>query len=174
MSFCYHRSSTYSLLLILSFIGCSAVSCTTPLINAVYIIPDNYVGYLVIRYECPDGQPLTIKNNTIEIKYNDDGTFCTSDKITARQGFASAYMHNGQEIPFDPKDNQYGICCRQNLVIGAVQGQPEYSFMIQWVGNIAYREEYRKTEASRTDPKYNGDAFLEQRYGIKPPPDIRR
>lgn len=138
-------------------------------VNWMHVVPDGYEGYLVIRYQCPGGTPLVIKNDTIEVIYKDDGTFCTSDDKFWGQGKVFARTHSGQSIPVRVQTMEgYGLCCDQSMSIAKSATAPEdFSFTLFWVGNLGQMEAFRQAKQIPETPNYSLDVFLEERYHIK-------
>jgi hypothetical protein len=132
-----------------------------------YIIPDNYVGYLAIRYDCPGGRPLIEENNTIRVNFKSDGTFCTSSSLVSSWSDGDkAWNTSGQTIPFAngvPDKPEDAICCGSSRVIGGgTVANPglEMVFFLMWVGpmeDVIASWPYL--------PMSDGD-FFESRFGI--------
>lgn len=136
-----------------------------------YVIPDGCQGYLAIHYGCPTGQPLDIQSGVITIRFNADGTFCTSDSMFPTSGPAStAETRSGQPIPRTLKPHEhsgYAFCCESNMTIGGnTQQNPgsTLSLGILWVGHLEPRPD---SEPLVPD---NIHEFLQKQFGLK---DIR-
>ena len=104
-----------------------------------YVVPDYYEGFLAIRFDCPDGQPL-IKNGVAHVVFRPDGTFCTSDQW--RPSTESTWLPDlrrsphqtasGKRIekPVETPEHGYVLCC---------EGTTRYcdaTFLVLWVGNM--------------------------------------
>ncbi len=111
------RCFTNAILLIGLFSGCSFVSVNH--VDWVYIIPDQYEGWIAIQYECKDGVPLEEKEDVIEVVFGTDGIFCTTDSQFSSRGQIIARNTSGTPIPYY-HDNRgqagYGVCCINGLV----------------------------------------------------------
>jgi hypothetical protein len=136
-----------------------------------YIIPDDYQGYLAIHYNCPNGQPLDIQSGVITIRFNVDGTFCTSDSTFPTSGPGStAETGSGQPIPRTLKPHEhsgYAFCCESSMAIGGNTQQNPGSTLyldILWVGHLEPRPE---SEPLVPD---NLHEFLQTQFGLQ---DIR-
>ena len=105
-----------------------------------YVIATGYEGWLIIQYECPGGTPLNRNENHIQVEYDSEGFYCTSDSSFAWSGTTTARNTERALIPsFGPpwKDNTgYGICCGQSVgshrTIGGIQR--DWTYDLQWVG----------------------------------------
>lgn len=42
------------------------------------VIPDGYLGWVAVRWECPGGEPLPVKNDVVKIQFNAAGIACAS------------------------------------------------------------------------------------------------
>jgi len=144
--------ATLLLPLIILLAGCSQFTD----VDWDYIIPNGYQGILVIRYECPGGNPLNIQNGKIRLEFNDDGTACIKDKFLQTSG--KMFIHNkaGQSVSlFDLAQNENDYV----FLDGGVEGLQVYgvdygTFEPFWVG-------------TKKDATFKGlYDFLENRFGI--------
>jgi len=140
-------------------------------VNWLHIIPDGYQGFLAVRFDCPDGTPLHIKNETIEIQYQANGTFCTSDAHFAWAGQVNARTRSGKPVEVNPFERKgFAMCCGGTRTVSHDDG-PEYVFMIYWVGDLPERDALQANPKRIPDSAtYNVESFLEDRFGI-PKPD---
>ncbi len=143
--------------------GCSS----TRYVDRHFTVPDHYEGFLVIRYDCPNGQPLRMVNRSLSVTFNLDGTFCTSDPFFATRGQVFVENESGQAIHMAsaPRDERgYGY---YDVGVRAIGGNTRRNptdtdivLSIAWVGDL---EESPSVTGST---RYNLDAFLEERFGI--------
>ncbi len=104
-----------------------------------YTVPDGYIGWLAIQYDCPDGTPLNRQDNVIQVEFGNDGLFCTSDSSFPWRGQKYATSNSGNRIPIYPEGEVgYGICCGQTLStqFSADGQQIEVILDLMWVGNL--------------------------------------
>jgi hypothetical protein len=108
-----------------------------------YVVPDNYEGFLAIRFSCPGGEPL-IKNGVAHVAFKSNGTFCTSDpwvpswESTWLPSIRRSPHRNvsGKPIamPAEIPKTGYALCC---------EGTTSYcdtTFVVLWVGEMARRK----------------------------------
>ena len=124
-----------------SFLGCSPKSGKE--INWIYIIPEQYEGWVAIQYDCNGGVPLEEINNVIEVHFGSDGMFCTSDSFSAWHGQLHAMDTRGNPIPvvYQPSEiSGYALCCSQAIGMSYTEGERsfELSFEISWVGDMSH------------------------------------
>jgi hypothetical protein len=130
-----------------------------------YIIPDNYSGYLGIRFDCADGTPLLIQNNIVQIKFKPDGTYCTSSAYFPSWTKGDrAWTASGVAVPVigQPWDNRlgtqaYAVCCGNTFSSRRSREDNSVSDIIvylQWAGDMA------KINASWPASPDNLDNFL--------------
>ncbi|NJM07053.1 hypothetical protein HC891_14055 [Candidatus Gracilibacteria bacterium] len=128
------------------------------------IIPDNYQGFLVIMYNCPEGDILPIRNNVIEVDFSPDGVFCASENAFAWEGQITASTQSGKAV-FGPAlwdQRGYGFYGDGRMTIHSpVQQQ----FDVYWTGNLEY------LASIRNEPEYTEqlNVFLEARFNIQMP-----
>ncbi len=144
--------------------GMTLLSCNRDpsYIRWEYIVPDDYQGYLAVRFDCPGGEPL-IKNGVARVRFKPDGTFCTSDSY--RPMWSSQWLPELTKRPHrsssgkpidqlpEPVQSGYAICCTMITTYGNAQ------FLIMWVGEMEHRT---------TNPYLPDDqaAFLRQRFNL--------
>jgi hypothetical protein len=143
-------------------------------VNWEYVIPDGYTGYLAIRFDCPNGVPLPIVGNTCRITFNEDGTFCTSDKyLPSWSNGDHASTKSGKSIPVfyipAPLPKEYGIIeVDAPISIGGhtvSNPGPDMTLLTYWVGDM--------TVVNSSWPQFPAgkDKFLKV-FGIKPPDEL--
>ncbi|NJL55409.1 hypothetical protein HC928_09650 [bacterium] len=112
--------------------------------SPTYIVPDGYSGFLVIRYDCPDGKTVTPDSPTITFEAN--GTAClrgSYSEVNPSAVFASrAETYRGQSIPF--RGNS--IANRQEFALVDIAykrrgtrtstGIVRSTFSVLWVGHL--------------------------------------
>lgn len=70
------KTSAHNLLvgIILTFLmGC------LPATGLEFVVPDGYEGFLLVRYDCPGGQPVVRRDSRTIITFRSNGTACVSD-----------------------------------------------------------------------------------------------
>jgi hypothetical protein len=110
-------------------------------VNWKYIVPVDYVGWVAIQYDCPDGVPLPRRGNTITVEFNADGFFCTSESEVAWRGKLNVYHQNGDQLPnnWPGVDSGYGYCCGGSGRYHSTEnGQGIYDVILErtWIGYI--------------------------------------
>jgi hypothetical protein len=126
-----------------------------------FIIPNQYEGFLAIKYECPGGIPLPGDGNTILVVFRDDGTFCTSDSSFAWRGQETAETRSGHPIPAQGLWGRKGYGFYSNGLLTS-WGPPRQQFDIYWVGNLEYLASIRNQKPYADQLA----AFLKDRFGI--------
>jgi hypothetical protein len=133
----------------------------SPEVDWYYTIPDGYQGFLVIRYDCADGDPLMIKDGKAYLEFNDNGTACIKDAFQASHGQVFAQYRNGQSIRLAGTRatwNQGGYAFYTDGVRGIGRYGKDYgTFEIMWVGDLKYLAVHYLDGL---------DQFLEDRFGI--------
>jgi len=134
----------------------------------VHVVPTNYQGFLVIRYDCPSGVPLPQNGQTISVTYSTNGTFCTTNgSVTPWRGSVTCRDAAGKSIPFvglpwaaqgtlPPKALCGGEETRMN-----VMGK-NFHLGIMWVGDP------KRFAAVRNTPQYQKELneFLNKEIGV--------
>jgi hypothetical protein len=136
-------------------------ACTAPdEVKWEYVVPDNYEGFLAIRFECPGGQPL-IKDGVARVVFKSDGTFCTSDKwrpstdTTWLPDLKSSPHKTASgkpiEKPVETPESGYVLCCE------SLTRYCNGTFLVLWVGNMP------------RNVKIPGDTikFLQERFALQ-------
>jgi hypothetical protein len=161
LSMRWYRLSAIGIVLFLA--QCS----TTRNIDWQFVVPDKYQGFLVIRYACPNGRPLVINDNHIEVEFNQEGIFCASDAFFPTRGQQFVRSTSGHPIPvaIEPQATTgyafYAISTR--TIGGDTQQNPgpaDIILSISWVGNM------EDAPAMTGTKKYDVDVFLEDRFDI--------
>jgi len=147
------------ILLLFLVAQCNVGGFQSPEVDWYYTIPNDYQGFLVIRYVCADGKPLLIQNGEAHLEFNDDGTACIKDAFQPSHGQVFAQHRDGQPIrvvgsPWNEKGYAlYGQGTRSIERYGVDYG----TFEILWIGDMEYlAANYLK----------GLDQFLEDRFGI--------
>lgn len=139
-----------------------------------YTVPDNYEGYLVVQYDCEGGKPLDVIDGVVNIVFSLDGTSCIKDSFESvfPNGTVSlasrdiAQTSSGLKIPIvSPYRGKKGIALTSLSNRRLNRDGREYNFSILWVGDMQKLDRSINTGAAQE----HFDAFLETRYGIKPP-----
>lgn len=123
-----------------------------------YVIPDNYEGFLAIRYSCPGGVPL-IKNGIAHVEFKADGTFCTSDSFlpstestwfpNLRQSPHRSASGKPIEKPVETPQSGYALCCE------GITNFCDTTFLVLWVGNMP-----RKVKIPEDQIKFLSERFV--------------
>jgi hypothetical protein len=125
------------------------------------IIPDDYQGFLVIMYECPEGKMFARQNNMIQVVFSNDGVFCASEKAFAWEGQVTASTASGNTVssPILWDGRGYGLYGDGLLT---VHSPTKYQFDVYWAGDIEYLASIRNT-AEYTKQL---NIFLEAQFGL--------
>jgi hypothetical protein len=119
--------------------------------NYYFTVPDNYTGYLIIRYDCPNGIPATRKGSDIYFEFQRDGTLCIKDSHPqTHRGGAWTIKHvqtiSGEDIrAVVDVNNTHGTIFfgGSTMQSGDAQGTVLATFSIWWVGDA---NEYQRRE----------------------------
>jgi hypothetical protein len=140
-------------------------------IHTIYIIPDNYEGFLAIHYNCAGGQPLEVQDRTLTVEFNQDGTFCASNDFFPTKGTLEVQTISGQDVPYFGlgwNDTGYGLLGGDTYGIGGnTRRNPtddKLVFSIYWVGDAEYWASIRNTAIYAEEL----EIFLEDRFGVPP------
>lgn len=143
--------------------------CTGGTLQSVqweYIVPADYQGFLVIRYNCPGGQPLPRLGNRISVTFDQRGIYCTNETSFATSGpLPRAVTTTGQAIPFVTDawaHTGWGICCGHSRVIGGQTVENPGADLILdvlWVGQFQPRPRSEPEFPELFDPFWK-DRFL--------------
>jgi hypothetical protein len=150
---------------------CLSQCSSTRNVDWHFTIPDNYQGFLVIRYECPGGKPLQIIDGKIFVEFSNNGTFCAKDKFISTRGEDFVQTKSGQPVKTvgSPRNRQgYAFYGGDTMSVGGGAGDPEYTFSIYWVGDL------QRLAAAPNDAMYPDDLqqFLHDRFGVPIPPKV--
>lgn len=154
--------SAFLIVHILLLAACSHYTLTTVReVNKELIIPDNYQGFLVVRYDCPDGVPLPDNGTVITYLFGDNGTICTSDPVPTTRGQYAIKTHSGTSLvamgaPWP--ETGYGITAAE-LYTTSITDQ-RMSFEVYWAGDLAAHADIR-------DYDQRLDRFLTDQFGIR-------
>lgn len=131
-----------------------------------FIIPDDYQGFLVIKYNCSDGKPFTDNGHTIQVEFNQDGTFCATESSFAWQGQLSARTKGGQNIDASGTLwNREGYGLYLDQLITLYDEEHRQQFEIFWVGDMEYLASIRNEEPYAKEL----NLFLEDHFGVSLP-----
>lgn len=152
----------WSVILFVSLL--SLVQCGDPssrMVHWHYIIPDRYQGFLVIRYACPGGHPLSDDGSTIVVVFQNDGTYCTNASVFSWHGKVTAATRTGQSVSGQGLWDQRGYGFYSDGLL-TVEGPPRQQFDVYWVGDLEY------LASMRNKPAYGEQlsAFLKDRFEI--------
>ncbi|WP_152541190.1 hypothetical protein [Kallotenue papyrolyticum] len=156
---CIYIVAFVELSLLLAGCGCQGNRMT---VN--YIIPDGYEGHLAIRYECPGGERLPMRNGELWFRLGSDGTACIADSLPPTCGEIFAWSTNGTPIPVTTapwEGNGYTLFLQGAL--GTSRNNVDYSFELMWIGDMQQlREDYESSIFGLQQA-----IFLEQRFGLE-------
>ena len=135
------------------------LACNEPgEVNWEYVVPDNYEGYLAIRFNCPGGQPL-IKHGVAHVEFKSDGTFCTSDAWTPtwesrwfptmRRSPHQSASGKPIEMPAETPKSGYVLC------FGRTASYCGSTFVVLWAGNMPATRVFE-----------DEDKFLDQHFDL--------
>lgn len=152
----YDQRKPVSIILLFLIVLCACDSRTY--VDWYFTIPNDYYGFLVIRYDCPNGKPLSIQNGKIGLEFNDDGTACISGKFLPTSGQVFVKRKDGKSVPYTPREGRgYGLLWIQSR--WAEREGIEYGrFEVLWAGNVGQMGEHYSLEGL--------DEFLEERFGV--------
>ena len=132
-----------------------------PEIDWYYTVPDDYQGFLVIRYDCVGGKPLLIQNGKAQIEFLDNGTACISDAFQASQGQVFAENKSGRPVKVAGAGapwNEKGYALYGDGVRGIERYGKDYgTFEVLWVGQMEYLAKHYLEGL---------DLFLKDRFGV--------
>ncbi len=156
---------SFLLLIIVTLLLFLAVRCSgifgfqSPEVDWYYTIPNDYQGFLVIRYECAGGKPLVIQSGKARVEFGDDGTACLSSAFQPSHGQDFAQDKSGRSVrivgsPWNEKG--YALYGQGVMSVGRY-GKDYGTFEILWAGNMEYLAMYYLRGL---------DQFLEDRFGV--------
>ncbi len=103
------------------------------------VIPDNYVGLLVVQINCPGGKPMNIRNGVIKIEFPDDGFVCTSDKslpAMMSEGVGLSHTRSGKPVSHASmvhlSKNESALCYGASGASG--EGSVQVYYASYWYG----------------------------------------
>ncbi len=129
-----------------------------------YIIPEGYEGHLVVRYDCPGGAPLDVRNHVLHLRLHADGTACINDSYLPTHGDIFAWSTTGRPLPVttSPWEQQDRGLFLQGVGT-RTRHENTYVFEYLWVGDMEQLAElYRSGQYGAQQA-----AFLEERFGFK-------
>ena len=160
----YNLFRVSSILIVTSFL---LTSCTsTRLVDWLFVVPENYQGWLAIRYDCPGGAPLDINQDPIRAVFNQTGVIGTSNTFVPTRGQIFVQSTSGQVIDstaFDWDEQGYGFADDGHS--GIYIGDTKYDLAMWYVGDKDYINSMKNATVYRT----SRDAFLKAQFGIVRP-----
>jgi hypothetical protein len=164
----YRWTHVHILLLILFLPGCGLGT------GLEYTIPDNYSGFLVIEYDCTNGELAERRNGRVHITFQANGVACLAESYEAIFPSGAFYVaqvqtQSGATIRFQGpvQADMQGYALTDLSMIQQRTGPsgdvpPDFTIGILWVGDVeelaALMQEDTYEEALAT--------FLEQELGI--------
>lgn len=135
-----------------------------PKVNWYITIPNNYTGFLIMEYRCVGGIDLEAQRPNIRVRFNDDGTFCTSSDAFSWSGLYHVSDRSGREIIQAVPSTTIGYAFLSDGVLTTGM-PPTRSFATYWVGDMTYYNTYRNTIAYQDDL----DRMLREKFGLVKP-----
>jgi hypothetical protein len=87
------------------------------------VTPDGYLGWVAVRWDCPNGESLLAKNDVVKIQFNAAGIACASRQslTLGAGGRGRSHTLSGKPIPFGTgaPAGKVGIC---NMLGGEFSG----------------------------------------------------
>jgi hypothetical protein len=118
----------------------------------LYTVPDNYTGFLVIKFNCRGGEIIDWSSNRIEIRFTTDGTFCAATQLEQNNSMGmEAYFVNGTSIPIvvDVSKPQFGLIMDMMYWIAPGTARnpsnEQFVFRVAWIGNSTDYNSIRNT-----------------------------
>lgn len=166
-AFCGHRGrKSLSVCLILVLLEILLAQCTyeSSVKQTTWhlVVPDDYQGFLVIMYNCPEGEPLKFQGDRVEIVFSDEGVYCTSNEPFGWEGQVFASTRSGQLLQGPALWNKKGYGFYGDGLI-TVHGPPVYRFDVYWAGDLEYLASIR----NNPDYKFQLNEFLLNNFGIQ-------
>jgi hypothetical protein len=154
-----------NIILFLIITSCSYVAQK----DYLYIIPENYNGFLIVRYNCPEGLPLKTINDSYIVLFDENGVFCTSDIMSATTGSVSAQTRSGKSIPVFTTpwgERGYGFAGGSTMTIGGDTARnpgEDLHIHIFWAGDM----EYLSSTRNRVEYGRELDLFLQKHFKLR-------
>jgi hypothetical protein len=112
--------------------------CSQP-VEEELVIPDGYVGPLIVQINCAGGKPMNIRNGVIKIEFPDDGFVCTSDKslpAMMSEGIGLSHTRSGKPVSHASmvrlSKNESALCYGDSG--GQAQGNLKVDYARWWYG----------------------------------------
>jgi hypothetical protein len=143
---------------------CLLVTQCSDTVEEELVIPDGYVGPLIVQINCSGGKPMNIKNGVIKIEFPDDGFVCISDKTLPgmmSEGIGLSHTRSGKPVSHASmvrlSRNESALCFGASG--GRGQGNLTIYYSSWWYGPCL----------QVTPEKIHSDIneFLRQRYGFQ-------
>src|SRR6266480_29910 len=156
------KKKTLMILRIVTLVSLLFLDACNRRITWTHVIPKNYQGFLVIRYDCPNGYSLKQEGASISVIYSTNGALCvTNGFLTPWVGSVTCRETDGTPIPFVGLPWGYsgrlpakGLCGGDEVNM-TVLGK-DFHLDIMWVGDP------KSFAAIRNTPEYQKelDDFL--------------
>src|SRR6266540_253701 len=125
-----------------------------------FTIPDNYQGFLLINYACPNGQTVIQHFRTFPVEFSATGAACLANPY---QGgpyqYSSVRTKSGRDVPvvlYAETSTGYALIdC--GFLFHRETGKPERAFAMYWVGDMQHIQ-YNSQEKSRLAEVHDGNA----------------
>jgi hypothetical protein len=139
-----------------------------------YVIPDDYEGFLVIHYDCADGQSLYNAWGNVHVTFQEDGTACVQESIPGGLFFPEVETHSGTTVYF--QDPPYSEASGYAFVDIATKIRrprprdpndeiPRYVFSVMWAGEMENLTVLRQSR----DYELELYEFINENFDIKQP-----
>jgi hypothetical protein len=126
-----------------------AASVEGPGVNIAYTVPDNYQGFLVVLYNCPDAHQSARMGSAVQIKFDTNGIACIPEEYdeiynTSFHSIRSIQTHQGKTVRFEPElsmnSNGYALVDLQVFTrrYGSYnEQQKECVYSTLWIGETS-------------------------------------
>lgn len=149
----------------LSLQGCLAVN------RLHLIVPEQYQGFLVIRFQCPNGTMVHRQLGTTTIAFSANGTACLTESyeavITGTWMIENIQNESGtMTVPWvtDLRSAQgWGLVGGSTSSVLDAHGQVRARFAEYWIGDMAY---LRDITSDQRFTEWEADFFAE-RFGLQ-------
>ena len=138
--------------------------------NWHFVVPKDYEGFLVIRFDCQGGKDLQSSGFTVLVNYSTQGIACSSMSFTnffPNIGTPSCSETTGRTIPFLVNGSNLRpappkALCGGETSEATIQGR-QFAWYIQWVGDPNRYAEFRNTDQYLQER----NKFLSKAFGIE-------
>jgi hypothetical protein len=143
---------------------CFLITQCSNTVEQELVIPDHYIGPLIVQINCPGGKPMEIKNGVIKIEFPNDGFVCTSDKslpAMMSEGIGLSHTRSGKPVSHASmvhlSKNDSALCYGSSGASG--EGSMQVYYASYWYGPCL------QVSPERIHSDITN--FLRRRYGFK-------